>query len=112
MEGRGGGKGWREGVKGRGGGKGWRIGMEGRDGGKGGGKVWREGMEGRDGGKGWREGVEGRGGGKRHYCQGHHYEGKYNIIAGPVKIHTCNCQSISLWTYVTVNIMVLLEVPV
>ena len=49
MEGRNGGKEWREEMEGRNGGKEWREGMEGRNGGK----EWREEMEGRDGGKEW-----------------------------------------------------------
>ena len=65
-EGRGGGKGRREGEEegeeGRGGGKGRREGEEGRGGGKGRREGEEEGEEGRGGGKGRREGEEGRGG--------------------------------------------------
>lgn len=42
-------------MEGRGGGRGWREGIEGEDEGRG----WRERMEGGDGGRGWRERMEG-----------------------------------------------------
>ena len=50
VEGRNGGKGWRERVEGKGGREGWKERVEG----KGGGKGWRERVEGKGGGKGWR----------------------------------------------------------